>query len=117
VSHTIRWWRFEIFACFVTAACLAGQAVALAYVDGKPQDAWGNDVLTLNGFIAILSTLHRMSLTVVMGAAIAQTGWIRFAGSNRERPSYPLADFVTLRDTANGSIQGSLKVLWRFKGR
>lgn len=110
------WWRFELLACFLTVACLAGQAAALAYVDGKSQDVWGSDVLTLNGFIAILSTLHRMALTVVMGAAIAQTGWIRFAGTDRQRPSYPLKDFVVLRETASGGVQGALQVLWRYKG-
>lgn len=58
-----------------------------------------------------------MSLMVVMGAAIAQTGWIRLSRKDDQGRCYPLKEFVTLRETANGSTLSSLKALWLFKGR
>jgi uncharacterized protein DUF3176 len=116
MAYIFRWWYAEILGCICAAACLAAQVAVLHSYDGKPQDSWHVETVTINGFIAILSTLCRSALLVAVAATLAQSKWnhlskFRWTASQGGR----LGD-VALFDAASRGVLGSLQVLLRFKG-
>lgn len=110
---TLRWWYLEIGCCFLAVASLVAQAIVLWQYDGKPQDAWPSTTLTLNGLIAILSTVCRATFMIAVGAILSQAKWNHFSG---KKGGYHRLDDFTLIDDASRGSWGSLQLMWRFKG-
>lgn len=110
---TVRWWYLEIGCCFLAIASLVAQAIVLWQYDGKPQDAWPSTTLTLNGLIAILSTVCRATFMIAVGAILSQAKWNHFSG---KKSGYHRLDDFTLIDDASRGSWGSLQLIWRFKG-
>lgn len=108
-------WFLEILCCLLSLASLAAQVGVLARYDGKPQDSWPSQTLTLNALVATLSTICRTSLTCTVGSLLAQAKWNRFS-SRRETDYFPLKDYALLDEASRGSW-GSARLLYRFKGR
>ncbi|EEU39547.1 uncharacterized protein NECHADRAFT_81843 [Fusarium vanettenii 77-13-4] len=96
------------------ASNLAAQVGVLARYDGKPQDSWPSQTLTLNALVATLSTICHTSLTCTVGSLLAQAKWNRFS-SRRETDYFPLKDYALLDEASRGSW-GSARLLYRFKG-
>ncbi|KAF4878533.1 hypothetical protein CGCSCA1_v002263 [Colletotrichum siamense] len=111
-SSFLRWWYFEILSCGFATICLITQVVVLFHYDGKLQDSWTAQGLTLNGLIAILATLCRSALMVSIAACLAQSKWNSMSGCNGD---YRLQD-VAAFEAASRGVFGSLQVLGRFKG-
>ncbi|KAF3810383.1 hypothetical protein GCG54_00000429 [Colletotrichum gloeosporioides] len=108
----LRWWYFEILSCGFATICLIAQVVVLSLYDGKLQDSWTAQSLTLNGLIAILATFCRSALMVPIAACLAQSKWNAMSGRNGD---YRLED-VAAFEAASRGMGGSLQVLARFKG-
>ncbi|KAF0328664.1 hypothetical protein GQ607_004076 [Colletotrichum asianum] len=108
----LRWWYFEILSCGFASICLILQVVVLYVYDGKPQDSWTAESLTLNGLIAILATFCRSALMVSIAACLAQSKWNSMSG---RKGDYRLEDIATFEAASRG-MAGSLQVLARFKG-
>lgn len=97
-------------------ASIVAQVAVLARYNGKAQDTWPSEQLTINGLIAILSTICRTAFMIAVGVALAQTQWNRLSSADGRVSYHPLSDFAILESAAKGSLWGSLEVLWRFKG-
>ncbi|KAK7452401.1 hypothetical protein CaCOL14_004686 [Colletotrichum acutatum] len=110
---TVRWWYLEIGCCFLAIASLVAQAIVLWQYDGKSQDSWPSTTLTLNGLIAILSTVCRATFMIAVGAILSQAKWNHFSG---KKDGYHRLDDFTLIDDASRGSWGSLQLMWRFKG-
>ncbi|CAI0644526.1 unnamed protein product [Colletotrichum noveboracense] len=109
-----QWWSIEILCCIASAGCLGSIVALLILYDGKPQESWSSNVLTLNGLVALLATLCRTFFMVAISAALAQGKWNQLSGRN-DASHYQLRDFAIFDDAAKGPW-GSAKLLWRFKG-
>ncbi|KAH7260117.1 hypothetical protein B0J15DRAFT_491860 [Fusarium solani] len=110
----LSWWFLEILCCLLSLASLAAQVGVLARYNGKPQDSWPSQTLTLNALIATLSTICRTSLMCTVGSLLAQAKWNRFS-SRRGTEYFPLKDYALLDEASRGSW-GSARLLYRFKG-
>ncbi|RSL72332.1 hypothetical protein CEP54_000851 [Fusarium duplospermum] len=111
---TLRWWFPEILCCLLSLTSLAAQVGVLARYNGKPQDSWPSQALTINALIATLSTIYRTSLMYTVGSLLAQAKWNRFS-SRRGTDYSPLKDYALLDEASRGSW-GSARLLYRFKG-
>lgn len=110
-----RWWSLEILSILAAAGCLGGIVALLIIYDGRPQQSWSNDVLTLNGLVALLASLCRMFFMVAISAALTQGKWNQLSARNEGSSGYWLRDFVMFDEAARGPW-GSLRLIWRFKG-
>ncbi|KAM0428289.1 hypothetical protein ACHAPT_007190 [Fusarium lateritium] len=109
----LNWWSSEL-CCLLSLASLAAQVGVLAHYNGKPQDSWPSQTLTLNALIATLSTICRISMMFTVGSLLAQAKWNRFS-SGRGTAYFPLRDYALLDEASRGSW-GSARILFRFKG-
>lgn len=69
------WWGVEIAALVLAFASSIALILVLQRWDKRPQQQWSYSHLTLNGLVAILSTVTRASLLVPVAGAISQAKW------------------------------------------
>lgn len=116
VRSPFRWWCFEILSIVIAAVCLGGIVLVLALYDGKSQESWPSEVLTINGLIAILATTCRTCFMVAVGAGLAQGKWQQLSSrSHREGEPYRLSLYALFEEAAKGPW-GSSRLIWQFKG-
>lgn len=135
-----KWWVCEIGASIISIGGSITLLVVLKNADQGPQRPWiiGNTQLTLNTVVAIVSTVIRASLIVMISGALNQSSWNWFAKKQRtdhqqldERPKRenwytrneknremefgrPLDDLDTFGEAASSSL-ACLKLLCRTK--
>lgn len=112
LRDVLRWW-IDIWACIIATLAIAAEIWIHLRYNGQPQASWPSTTLTLNGLIALLTTVYRGCLTVPVASVLSQSKWLRFDAKNNK--SHKLADYELLDEASRGSY-GSLLVLWRFKG-
>ncbi|TID14532.1 hypothetical protein E2P81_ATG08484 [Venturia nashicola] len=100
------WWQ-EIVSFLFAAACFVAIAIILAKYNGQEQPDWKYS-LNLSTLVAILSTLLRTSLVVVVEEIVGQLKWLWYKTT---RPLRHLSDF----DQAARSPWGSLLLPFRIK--
>ena len=117
-----RWWYLDFLAIATALASLAAIIGVLVAFDGRFQDDWPSDVLTINGLVAILATVCRGALMASVGSVLSQEKWNRFSGYSggatdaiAEEPRYRKLEDFTLFDKASRGPSGSLMLLWKFK--
>jgi hypothetical protein len=108
-ASLLHWWYLDIIAAATSLASLAAIIGVLLAYDGKSQEEWASDVLTINGLVAILATVCRGTFMTTVASILSQEKWNRFSGSTNK-----FEDFV-LFDEASRGLLGSLRLLWRFK--
>lgn len=101
-------WLPEILASVLSAGILVAMALALAHYNGRAL----NDIdlpvgLTLNGLIAILSTLARVCIMVPTASVLSQEAWLWFSDPKQPRR---LRDLEKSEGAARG-VLGSLVFL------
>ena len=107
-----KWWPFELLATFLSTASFLSLIVVLRKFDGSSHTTWRRGLLTLNGLVAILSTVTRTALMVPVAEALSQMKWNWFSGSRRT--ARPLADLEAFDQASRGAF-GSLKLLWAIR--
>ena len=110
-----RWWLPELFASLLSVASLISLIAVLRHYHGRGiQDLRLPSSLTLNGLVAILSTLTRASLMVPIGSAISQDVWLWLSKPQKGRGQLQDLEFS---DAASRGSWGSLVFLIRARSR
>lgn len=111
------WWYLELLCLIAAVLCLGSIVGVLLVYDKKPLDSWPSSIITLNGLIALLSTLHRTFLMVSVSSVLSQAKWDELSGRESESgENVRLGNFALFEYAAQG-LGGCFQVLWRFKGR
>ena len=114
-------WGWEYAAVLVSAVATITLILLLKSADQQQKRSWtiGNTQLTLNALIAIISSMIRASLVVLLSGSLTQSPWNWFADqNNNDRQGYgrPLKDLDLFGDAASNTW-ASLKLLYRTKFR
>ncbi|KAF2225882.1 hypothetical protein BDZ85DRAFT_279545 [Elsinoe ampelina] len=105
----VRDWQWEFAASLFSLGCFAAVVGVLAANDQRPLSRWEFVFgITLNTFIAILSTLSRTALLVPVASGFSQLKWIHLMG-----PPRPLRDVQTFEDASRGPW-GSFELIRRL---
>lgn len=103
--HVLRPWGWEIVSVIIANGLNVAIAVLLAVYDGQAVPDWGAHI-NLNAVLALLSTILRAMLVVVVAQIICQKKWDWF-GTNRERPLRDLDRF----DSGSRGSMGALLLM------
>lgn len=107
------WWLFEILAALISiAAMLSLLAVLYSYNNTVVETL--SPGITLNGVVAILSTICRTALMIPVASCLSQGKWLWFSPSRATSHGKRLQDLETFDSASRGSW-GSLKLLWTLK--
>ena len=110
-----RWWLPELFASLLSVASLASLIAILSHYQGQGiHDLHLPSSLTLNGLVAILSTLIRVSLMVPVGSALSQEVWLWLSKAQKDNGTLQNLEFS---DAASRGSWGSLIFLVRGRTR
>jgi hypothetical protein len=101
---------FEIAALVLAFASFIALKLVLQQWDKRPQQQWSYNHLTLNGLVAILSTVTRASLLVPVAGAISQAKWTWFSAPRGQT----LESFEVIDQSSRGAW-GSLRLLWHTR--
>lgn len=102
-------WGKEIAACCLSVVTFGATIGIFAYFDGKPVPDIGHG-LTLNGLIAVLTTITKPSIASCLSAPIGQLKWNWFAQNRR-----PLND-LSVFDRASRSVEGAVQLPQKLPG-
>ncbi|CAD0107874.1 unnamed protein product [Aureobasidium uvarum] len=102
-------WSFELVAAVFSVACFIGLIILLAVSRGKEQRYWFGGHITLNGLVALITTITRASVMVSVAASLSQLKWNRFASNTSLHP----LDDLSRYDSASRGPWGSLNLLIR----
>ncbi|KAI6715025.1 hypothetical protein JHW43_002391 [Diplocarpon mali] len=109
-------WSYELVASLIAVATLAGLVITLARFDGRQYRQW-KWMFTLNGIVAILSTVCHTAIMVPLGSAISQAAWLYYLPADPNRLKLrDLDHFETFNDASRG-VFGSVRLLWQVRGR
>jgi hypothetical protein len=103
--HIFRTWSLETLAIAFAIGLTASIGSVLAVYDGKPVPDWGAN-LNLNALLALLSTILRAILVIIVAQIISQRKWDWF-GVQRARP---LADLQQFDDGSRGAYGALLLI-------
>lgn len=110
-SHKENWlfsWPVEVLAATVSVVSVACMTALLVTIDGRPYAPWRMFKIhvTPNALLAILGTLSKSNLLLVVAEALGQLKWIYF----QQRP-HRLFDLQLFDEASRGAF-GALKLLW-----
>ncbi|KAF2149644.1 hypothetical protein K461DRAFT_315616 [Myriangium duriaei CBS 260.36] len=108
----VAWGLPEVFALLGSVICLVSIIIILFVFDGQsPTDVHLPRSLTLNGLIAIISTINRGCLSVPLCSAIMQEMWLHFGSEVASVSSWPRLRDVELYTEASQGVWGSFMFL------
>ncbi|KAH8805280.1 hypothetical protein F5884DRAFT_798875 [Xylogone sp. PMI_703] len=113
MSPTANWWFYEVAAALLSLAGMVALLILLHRFDGKSLESWPLKI-SLNGLVAGLTILIRISCMVGVGSVISQTKWVWFYSSIGNKRKRRLEDLAIFEDASRGPF-GSLLLLWRTK--
>lgn len=99
-----RYWSFSFFALSIASALLISIIVILVKYDGQQLPHWPFSI-NINTLVALLSTIYRASIVVVLADIIGQAKWAWF----REKPR-PLKQ-LQIYDDASRGVWGSFRLI------
>ncbi|KAK2067063.1 hypothetical protein P8C59_000829 [Phyllachora maydis] len=102
--HVFGSWTWELLALFVAIGIQGAVIAILAHFDGETVPEWPFSI-NLNTLVALLSTMLRAAMLLVVTQTLGQIKWSWFI--ERVRPLQQLHDF----DQASRSILGSLRLV------
>lgn len=111
-SSFLMWWFPEILASIISVASFLSTVIVLRHYDGLGL----NDLnlphsLTLNGIIAAIATLNRVTLMVPVGSAMSQEVWLWFSSVTHKDTCRSCLLDLNLSDAASRGAWGSLVFL------
>ncbi len=116
--RSFRWWLTDILASLVSVASFAAIVFVVRHYQGQGvQNINLPASLTLNGLIALLSTVNRVALMVPVASALSQEAWTWLCDSGGDSRRSPRLRDLERSDAASRGAWGSLKVLFQGRGR
>jgi hypothetical protein len=108
-SHVFKNWRLEAFSAVLSVLAFVGLIVVLATFNGKDVTSFHHSFFTPNGIVAILTTIIRVAMLVLVSSMLSQEKWSYLAKDQRGgRPIMSLSIF----DSASRGAWGSAKFLF-----
>lgn len=120
VFTSIRWWWPEILAALCALIALAAIIGLVRYYRGHSIDRPGPDSqsgLTLNGLIALLSTIARAALLIPVASALSQDVWLCLSEGSRGPAGRGQLRDLEISDDASRGAWGSFLLLRHFRKR
>ena len=120
VFTSLRWWWPEVLAALCALTALAAIIGVVRYYRGhrvpgvSPQDQSG---FTLNGLIALLSTIARAALLIPVASALSQDVWLCFSKGLQGPAGRGQLRDLEISDDASRGAWGSLLLLRHFRKR
>ena len=109
--RSLRWWLAEIMATLVSIASFVAIVVVVRKYRGQGlQDVHLPSQLSLNGLIALLSTVCRIALMIPVESAISQEVWTWLYGTRVGNNRRQLRD-LEISDEASRGAWGSFRFL------
>jgi hypothetical protein len=105
--RTFRAWMWEVIAVVIAIGFFAAIATLLVFYNGKQSPKWGT-YLSLNALLALLSTIFRAMLVVVVSQVISQRKWLWYYCAR------PLSDFQKFDSDSRGSLGAMMLLLTVF---
>ncbi|PCH02285.1 Protein of unknown function DUF3176 [Penicillium occitanis (nom. inval.)] len=115
-SFSGSWWVIEILSSIVSLAAIGSLIGVLRHFDGHALQTWPYKI-TLNSVVAALSTVARTALMIPVGQAVSQGAWNWFSATRQKKKCESRLEDLEIFDGASRGALGSLKLLWRMKGR
>jgi hypothetical protein len=100
-----RTWGWETLSIALAIGLLAAISALLVSYDGKPAPDWGTH-LNFNALLALLSTILRAMLVVIVSQIICQQKWVWY--SNKD--ARPLSDLQQFDSGSRGSLGALLLI-------
>jgi hypothetical protein len=117
------WWAWEFLAATLSLLATAALIATLVVTDGRPLQSmtFGSVQISLNAFVAAISTVIRTSLLVTVAGPLNQSLWNWFSSPKLEKGAQqqsgkPLKDLDTFGNAAQ-DLWSSLQLLVRTKYR
>jgi hypothetical protein len=108
-------WLFEVLgAILAVCSMLALLGTLLAYQNRVAQNL--SNGITLNGLVAVLSTICRTALLIPVASGISQGKWLWFSSDRAHQKGQNIGDLETF-DKASRGAWGSFQLLWRLRAR
>lgn len=107
--RAFRYWAFEILTLLFATGLFIAIAFVLIHYNGSFLTDWPLPI-NLNTVVALLSTVFRASLVMVLAEILSQTKWTWFRDGSR-----PLSD-LQVYDEASRGLLGSFKLLGVLRG-
>lgn len=101
-QHVLRYWTWELLALFLAIGLMVAKVVILSYFEGQELPDWPLSI-TLNALIALLSTIQRAALLLVLAEIIGQSRWLWY--TERTRPLHHLDAFDEARRSSLGALR------------
>ncbi|KAF9877754.1 hypothetical protein CkaCkLH20_04889 [Colletotrichum karsti] len=102
--RVLQFWKWEALALLLAMASVVTMTVIPVIYHDAPEEEWPFSI-NINTVIALLTTLMRATMLLVVAEILGQMKWRFF---DRTRPLSDLQHF----DHASRSVLGSLKVIW-----
>ena len=118
VLSWMRWWLPEMFASLLSVASTISLIMLVRSYHGRPlQDLNLTSHLTLNGLVALLSTINRAALMVPIGSVMSQEVWLWLCQTRKGLPSHGQLGDLELSDAASRGTWGSFLFLLKARRR
>lgn len=109
-------WIFEQVSAILSVSCMVALIGVLLQAKNNAPSRWMWQSLTLNGLIALISTVMRASIMLSVGAGLGQTKWNFFAPrSGMQVSGRKIGDLNTFDQASRGPM-GSFKLLFNRPG-
>lgn len=102
--HVLRYWLWELFSLVIALGLFAAIVTVLLKYDGEQLPSWPYSI-NLNTLIALMSTVLRASLAVIVAEIIGQSKWVWLTAGAR-----PLRQLQVFDDASRG-MPGSLNLI------
>ena len=103
--HVFRSWKWEFLGLCLAFGLMAAIFTLLGVFQGKAVPDWGT-AINLSALLALLATILRANLVVIVGRIISQAKWDWFS-NQKPRPLRHLQDF----DSGSRSALGSARLI------
>lgn len=119
VYTSLRWWWPEVLAALCALSALAAIVGVVRHYRGQRVDRVGlpQMSISLNGLIALLSTIFRAALLIPVASALSQDVWLCLSEGPRGPAGRGQLRDLEISDDASRGAWGSLLLLRHFRKR
>jgi hypothetical protein len=97
-------WTFELLSTLLSFLAFLALVIVLQHYSGRSQTAWPYQRLTLNGLVALLSTVTRVALLVPVAQSLGQGKWNWYSSTKQGKADRkPLGDLEIFDDASRGA--------------
>ena len=114
--RSVRWWLMEILASIVSVISFLGIVVVVIHYRGPGIENTHLPLqLTLNGMVAILSTICRVALMIPVASVISQEVWTWLYKSDEKSFNHRQLRDLEISDEASRSAWGSFRFVLQMR--